>query len=85
MFFMNTVEPAPMKVILGLAWHGCELLFDVQAAISKAARTSRCGVFGLGVGQHLVDRPCSTILPFCMTITRWQSARTTLRSWEMKR
>ena len=29
--------------------------------------------------------PSRTILPCCMTMTRWQSARTTLRSCEMKR
>ncbi len=56
-----------------------------QAAISNAARTSRDVYSVLGLLRTSSTGPCSTILPYCMTITRWQRARTTLRSCEMKR
>ena len=39
---MKTVEPAPMNAIFGLSSHVNSLrLMSAQAAISKAARTSR--------------------------------------------
>src|SRR3569833_989542 len=56
-----------------------------QAAISKAARISRDAYSVCGLFSTCSTGPCSTIWPFCMTMTRWHRARTTLRSCEMKR
>ena len=66
----------------GIGRHGGS---SVQAATSKAARTSRWVYSVLGAVSTSATGPCSTILPFCITMTRWQRARTTFRSWEMKR
>src|SRR6476620_7067970 len=52
MFFMNTVEPAPMKVILGCL---AMLTSGICSSHVESGSDEPFGVGGLGIGEDLVD------------------------------
>ena len=69
---------------LGIGRHGVSP-FDVRRRFRRRRGRAAAVYSVLGLVRTSATGPCSTILPFCMTMTRWQRARTTLRSCEMKR
>ena len=81
MFFMKTVEPAPMKAMTGLAGMGTPFRRRPRRRRARGAGYTR----SWASVRTSATGPSSTILPFCITMTRWQRARTTFRSCEMKR
>ena len=51
----------------------------------EGGREQRPRVVAARRGEDLLRRPSSTTLPFCITTISVASARTTFRSWLMKR